>query len=341
MSAPKTTRGRARGPRVLVTDVAWPTTDVERGVLAEAGAELVLAPSADPRALTALAPDADAILTCFGTVSAQVLDAAARCQTVARYGVGVDNIDVAHATRLGIVVSNVPTYCTDEVADSALLGILALARRLLPLHRDVAAGRWGRDVPGSGVRLRGKVLALVGLGAIGRALAVRAQSLGLEVVALSRSATPQPGVRLVGSLDELLERADIVSLHVPLTEQTHRLIGAEQLKAMKPTAWLVNTARGALVDTAALLTALEGGQLAGAALDVTDPEPLPADHPLRTRDDVVLTPHTAFSSDGSLAELARKAASNVVDVLAGQVPATVVNPEVLALAQLRARMRAR
>jgi D-3-phosphoglycerate dehydrogenase len=142
-------------------------------------------------------------------------------------------------------------------------------------------------------------------------------------------------VQLAGSLDELLAAADIVSLHVPLTEQTDRMIGAAQFKAMKPAAWLVNTARGRLVDTAALVDALEAGTIAGAALDVTDPEPLPAGHPLRTRDNVVLTPHTAFATDGSLAELAAKAAGNVVDVLQGRIPGTVVNPEVLASPRLR------
>jgi D-3-phosphoglycerate dehydrogenase len=255
---------------------------------------------------------------------------------VARYGVGVDNIDVVRAGELGMVVSNVPVYCVDEVADSALLGILALARRLLPLNRDVARGGWGREVPGAGTRLRGKVLGLVGLGVIGSALASRAQALGLEVVAFDRSRRPVPGVRVVDSLDELLAVADAVSLHVPLTARTHHLIGAAELKAMKRTAWLVNTARGPLVDTDALLAALDAGEISGAALDVTDPEPLPASHPLRTRDDVVLTPHTAFSSDGSLAELATKAATNVVDVLQGRVPATVVNPAVLDSPALRA-----
>jgi D-3-phosphoglycerate dehydrogenase len=327
--------------RVLATDIAWRTTEVERDVLAEAGAELVLAASTDAAELAELARDVDAILTCFAQVPAAVLDAATRCRTVARYGVGVDNIDVAHATGLGMVVSNVPAYCVDEVADSALLGILALARRLLPLNRDVAAGGWGRDVPGTGTRLRGKVLGLVGLGTIGRALAERGRALGLEVVAVGRSGRAAPGVRLVASLDELVAQADIVSLQVPLTEQTHHLIGPAELKAMKPTAWLVNTARGPLVDTAALLDALERGEIAGAALDVTDPEPLPAEHPLRVRDDVVLTPHTAFSSDGSLAELARRAATNVLDVLRGRVPATVVNPEVLTSPVLRGALEPR
>jgi D-3-phosphoglycerate dehydrogenase len=321
--------------RVLVTDYAWPDLAVETAILAAADAELVVASGGGTGELVALAADVDAILTCFAKVPAEVLDAAVRCRTVARYGVGVDNIDVAHATRLGMVVSNVPAYCADEVADHALLGILALAHRLVPLTRDAAAGGWGKAVPGTGTRLRGKVLGLVGLGEIGQRLATRAHALGLETVAVTRSGHGVPGVRLAGSLEVLLAAADIVSLHVPLTKQTDQLIGAGQFKAMKPTAWLVNTARGRLVDTAALVAALEAGSIAGAAIDVTDPEPLPAGHPLRTMDNVVLTPHTAFSTDGSLAELAAKAAGNVVDVLQGRVPGTVVNPDVLASARLR------
>ncbi|CAO5236280.1 C-terminal binding protein [Frankia sp. AgKG'84/4] len=332
--------GRWR-PKVLATDIAWPTDEVERAVLAAAGATLVLAPTGDVAELSALAADVDAILTCFAKVPAEVLDAAPRCRTIARYGVGVDNIDVEHATRLGMVVSNVPVYCTEEVADSALLAVLALARRLIPLTRDVAAGGWGRSVPGTSVRLRGKVLGLVGLGEIARALVPRARAIGLDVMAFSRSNDAEPGIRRAASLAELLGEADIVSLHVPLTDDTRHLIGAGQLAAMKPTAWLVNTARGGLVDTVALLDALDTGAIAGAALDVTDPEPLPVDHPLRRRDDVVLTPHTAFSSDGSLAELATRAAGNVVDVLRGRVPHSVVNPEVLGSAALRAPLEPR
>jgi len=160
-------------------------------------------------------------------------------------------------------------------------------------------------------------------------------------VALTRTGELDSGVRQAASLDGLLAEADIVSLHVPLTDQTRGMIGAAQLAAMKPTSWLVNTARGPLVDTAALADALRRGALGGAVLDVTEPEPLPADHPLRTRDDVVLTPHTAFASDGSLAELASRAATNVADVLSGRLPATLVNPEVLDSPTLRARLEAR
>ena len=160
----------------------------------------------------------------------------------------------------------------------------------------------------------------------------------MEVVALTRSGRTVPGVRAAESLAELLREADVVSLHVPLTDQTRRMIGPAELAAMKPTAWLVNTARGLLVDTGALVEALANGTLGGAVLDVTDPEPLPADHPLRTRDDVVLTPHTAYASAESLAELAARAATNVAEVLSARLPVDVVNPEVLSSPALRVRL---
>lgn len=328
--------------KVLVTDHAWPTLDVETGVLAPVDAELIVAETGETAELIRLAEDADAILTCFAKVSQEVLDAAPNCRTVARYGVGVDNIDVDHATRLGMIVSNVPDYCSEEVADHTLLLLLALSRRLLPLARQISDGAWDGTAVPAPTRLRGKALGLVGLGTIGRALIPRAQALGMDVVALPRRSGGVPdGVRSASSLEELLREADVVSLHCPLTEDTRGLIGAAELAAMKPTAVLLNTARGPLVDTQALVSALDRGDIAGAGLDVTDPEPLPMDHPLRRRDNVVVTPHVAFSSDGSLAELARKAATNAADVLLGRTPATVVNPAVLDSPALRTALENR
>ncbi|WP_312181050.1 C-terminal binding protein [Arthrobacter sp.] len=321
--------------KVLVTDHPGESVAIEREVLGAAGAEVVVAHATDTATLAALAADVDAIITCFTQVSATVLNAATRCRTVARTGVGVDNIDLAKATDLGMIVSNVPVYCTEEVADHALSLILALSRRLIPLASNTAAGGWDRHSAPTPFRLRGKVLGLVGLGAIGRALVPRAQALGLEVVALQRGGELPPGVTTARSLTEVLEAADVISLHVPLTEPTRGLIGAAELAAMKPTALLINTARGGLVDTDALTDALRHGRLAGAGLDVTEPEPLSPGHLLRTLDNVILTPHSAFASDGAMAELSHKTAANVVDVLRGKVPHSLVNPEVLQQDNLR------
>ena len=315
--------------RVLITDHAGATADIEREVLAAVGAEIIVAPSTDVETLKELARDVDAIITCFAQVTSEVLDAAVKCRTVARSGVGLDNIDVEHATRLGMIVSNVPEYCTEEVADHALMLTLALARRLVPLATDTGSGGWDRHLVEIPMRLRGKVMGLVGLGAIGRALIPRVQALGMEVVALQRSGITPVGAIRADSLDELLSVSDVVSLHLPLTEQTTGFIGANELAAMKPTSLLINTARGGLVDTDALVAAVASGQIAGAGLDVTEPEPLPSNHPLRAFQNVVITPHSAFSSAGSMADLSRLTAENVAQVLQGLVPQTVVNREVL------------
>ncbi|MFI0350051.1 C-terminal binding protein [Actinomadura sp. 9N407] len=322
-------------PVVLVTDYAWPDLEVERRIL---DAELLVAETGEEDELVELAPRADAILTCWKPVTAAVLDAAGRCRTVARYGVGLDNIDVGHATSLGMVVTNVPDFCADEVADTALLLLLALARRLGPLAADVRAGGWDNRAGGVPVRLRGKVMGLVGFGNIARRVVPRVQALGMDVLAYRRDGGGYhvpAGVRVTADMGELLAEADTVSLHCPLTPQTRGLIGKKELSAMKDTAFLLNTSRGGLVDTEALLSALDGGVIAGAGLDVTDPEPLPQGHRLRDHPLAVLTPHVGFYSGGSTAELAEKAARNVAAVLRGERPATVVNPAVYQSPALR------
>lgn len=322
-------------PRVLITDYPGESLDIERDILSTVNAEIILAPETDEATLASLARDVDAIITCFAQVTAPVLESATRCKTVARTGVGLDNIAVDRATELGMIVSNVVDYCTDEVADHALALLLALTRRLAPLNRNTADGHWDRHAAPVPTRLRGKTLGLVGMGAIGQALVSRARALGLNVTALKHRTTLPEGVTTVHTLDELLRHSDFVSLHLPLTEATQQIIGKDQLDIMKPSSILINTARGRLVDTEALLIALQDGSLAGAGLDVTDPEPLRADHSLRTHENVILTPHSAYASDGSLAELSSQATQNVVAILEGRHPQSIVNPAVLQLSALR------
>ena len=322
---------------IVITDIAWPSPAIESDLAHAAGHEILLADS-DEHLLT-LAPRADAILTCFRRVPAEVLDAADRCLTVARYGVGVDNIDVVHATELGILVSNVPEFCTEEVADHTLTLTLATLRNLLPATDATRGGGWTPEVAYPSRRLRGLVFGIIGFGATGRAVAERAAAFGFEVIVSSRALAADPGavppsVTRVVDRDELLRLADVVSLHVPLNTETHRLIGARELGTMKDGALLINVGRGGLVDTEALRPELEAGRLR-AALDVTDPEPLPADHWLRSSPAAIITPHVAFASDGSLIELATKATSNALAVLAGRRPPSIVNPEVLTSDLLR------
>jgi D-3-phosphoglycerate dehydrogenase / 2-oxoglutarate reductase len=316
-------------PTVLVTDYAWPSLDIERDVLAAAGASLRVAQSGDECELVELAADADAILTCFRPVTAAVLDAASHCLTVARYGVGLDNIDVAHADRLGMLVTNVPDYCVDEVSDHAAALILALARNVVPFTRDVANGRWDNTAHGPLHRLRGRTLGLVGYGAIARSLATKMRAFGMDVLAYAPSLRTSQELEAAASLDDLLTRADVVSLHVPLGPATRGLIGARELGLMKAGSHLVNTARGAVVDSGALSAALGSGHLAGAALDVLPTEPPDPDDPLLRAPNLILTPHAAFDSVEAVQELQRKAANNVLDILQGRRPAYPINPEVL------------
>lgn len=326
--------------RVLVTDYVWPNLDIEEQVLGEVGAELMVARRGDEDELRSLAPEADAILTCFRQVSGDTIRAATRCLTIARYGVGVDNIDVDVATAEGIVVTNVPDYCVDEVSDHAMALLLCAARRVTIYDRSVRAGEWSAEVGMPIPRIRGLTLGIVGLGRIGQAVARKASVFGLRLLAYD----PYPPsddeimqmVNLV-DLDTLLRESDFVTVHAPLTPETEGLIGEVSLHKMKTTAWLVNTSRGGLVDTTALCKGIQEGWLAGAALDVLPNEPPEEDDPLRSLPNVILTPHVSFYSEGSLAELERRAAEHAAQVLRGDIPTNVVNTGVLEQANCRLR----
>jgi D-3-phosphoglycerate dehydrogenase / 2-oxoglutarate reductase len=285
-------------------------------------------------------------------LTAAVLRRLPDCVGVVRRGIGHDNVDVEAATKLGIVVANVPDASVQEVSDHALALCLALARRVVPLdravhaqHADPATGPDPGRVQATrrGMRrLDQQTLGVVGFGRIGAALAGKARHLFARVL-VSDPAVPAASIAAAGALpaglDELLASADIVSLNAPLVPATHHLIGERALARMRPGALLVNTARGGLVDHDALARALDQGRLAGAGLDVTDPEPLPAGHPLLRGDAVVLTGHSAASSETATAELRRRSVDAVLAILAGRHPDSVVNPEVLDRPGLRMRRR--
>jgi D-3-phosphoglycerate dehydrogenase / 2-oxoglutarate reductase len=321
---------------VVVTDHPWPSVEAEVEALARVGAEPLFAPTGAEEELVELVRDAEAILTCFALVTPRVVRAGRRLQVIGRYGVGVDNIAVAEATALGIPVTNVPSYCEHEVAEHALALMLALARRVLVFDRGVRAGDWslGRGQPIH--RIAGSTLGIVGFGHIGRTLAGKAKGLGMRVV-VHHPRLPGAQLRAAGvdavSLDELAAEADFVSLHVPLSEETRHIVDSSFLRAMKRTAFLVNTARGAVVDRNALVEALRRGWIAGAALDVFEPERLAPDDPLLAAPNLIATPHVAYYSEESLVDLGRLAAENVAAVLDGRRPAALVNPEVLATAR--------
>lgn len=311
--------------KALLTDYAWPDLDIERRILGDADVELIVAGQTDPASLAELARDCDAILTNWVKVPESVIAATPKCQIICRLGIGLDNIDVAAATNRNIPVTNVPDYCLVEVAEHALALVLALARKVAFYHHETKQLRYALQAGPTLRRIEGQTLGIVGLGNIGRKLAEKAVPLGLRIVATTRNRRqPLPDVRLVG-LDELLAESDYVSLHLPLTAETKHLIGAAQLAQMKPSAYLINTARGGLTDSAALARALSEGRLSGAALDVQDPEPPNLAQPPYNDPRVIVTPHAAFVSQESLANLRERVARQVVDRLQGRRPEHVVN----------------
>lgn len=315
-------------PLVIITDCNHGTIAPEEEVL-HGIAQIELHQRNDEEGLLGFCRDADGIITQYGAFTRRVLKALRCCKVISRYGVGVDTIDLDAATDHGIIVAFVPDYATDEVSNHAAALILALHRRLLPLDREVRAGNWDFRVAAPIVRLAGQTLGIIGLGRIGSMLAAKFRGFGLGIVATDPYRQDWPDwVRQV-SLDELLAVSDIVSLHCPLTAETRHLINTAALRKMKPSATLVNTARGGVVDTQAIVPALRERWIAGAALDVLEVEPMPADHPLAGLDNLILAPHAGWYSEGSIMECKRKTAMAVRQVLEGQRPAAVANPEVL------------
>ena len=320
-----------RQPRVVITDTVFGSTEPEQEVL-RGLADLELAPAADEQTLRQVAADADALLNCYAKLSPELVRSLKRCRIIARYGIGVDTVPLSAASEAGIMVTNVPDYCIDEVSDHALALLLNLARGIGRATQATRSGDWDTSVVQPLYRLRGRTLAIVGFGRIGRALADKARPLGLRIVAFDQY-VPHDAIRAAGveplSFQEALEQADLVSIHVPLTDETRHLISSQALSWMKPGAIIVNTSRGPVIDTAALISALESGHLAGAGLDVVDPEPPPPEHELRQMPNVLLTPHIAFYSEEAQRELQRRAAEEVARVLRGEQPRSLVNPEAL------------
>ncbi len=313
---------------IAVADSVFPSLDPAQRVLDRLDAELRLAEAPTPEAITEVARQADGLLVTYAQITGDMIRTFERCRVISRFGIGVDNIDLEAATESGIQVTYVPDYCIDEVSDHALALLLALARKVVYSDRLVQAGRWEMKATVPIRRLRGRTLGLAGFGRIPRLLTPKAQALGLDVIAADPFVKDQDaaalGVGLV-SFEELLERSDFISIHAPLTPDTENLFDAAAFGAMKPGAFLINTARGPLVDETALAQALDAGELAGAALDVVVKEPPAADWPLLNRDNVILTPHTGFYSEDALLELQTKAAEEVARVLSGEAPHYPVN----------------
>lgn len=316
--------------KIVITDYVWDSLDIEKRILAGMG-DLVALKTKTPDEFLAEAADCDALLNTYaGPITAATMAKMPKCRIIARYGIGVDTIDLDAATAAGIIVTNNPTYCIDEVAEHTMALLLSAARKIPFYDRMVRGGTWAVP-PGKPIfRLAGSTLGLVGFGNIARQVAVRAAAFGMRVlyadpfVAEGQFAAPGKKVELA----QLLKESDFLSLHPPLMPQTRRMLNDEAFAQMKPGATVINCGRGPLIDTEALVRALDAKKIAGCALDTTDPEPLPDPHPLRGRENVILCPHTAWYSEQSMVKLQEGAPGEVKRALSGEWPVNVVNKAV-------------
>jgi D-3-phosphoglycerate dehydrogenase len=316
--------------KVVLTDYVWESLDVEKNTLGDL-ADLVPLRAKKAEEFISEAQDCDALLNTYaGPITADVMAHMPKCRIIARYGIGVDTIDLDAATKAGIIVTNNPTYCIEEVAEHTMALVLACARKVTLYDRLVRGSRW-EVPPGKPMfRVAGRTLGLVGFGNIARQVAVRAKAFGMQILYtdpfVKHGQFDAPGKKV--ELPELLKESDFVSVHPPLTPQTRKMINDDAFMRMKPTAFVINCSRGPVVDTDALVRALDAKRIAGCALDTVDPEPLPHPHPLRDRDNVIVTPHVAWYSEQALVGLQAGAPSDVRRVLMGEWPLNVVNRDV-------------
>jgi D-3-phosphoglycerate dehydrogenase len=311
------------GPVIAVTDSVFPSLDPAKAALARLDPTYRMSKSVNADDIVAVAKDADAVLVTYAKLTREVLRQLTRCKAIGRFGLGVDNIDLVTAKEKGIAVNYVPDYCIREVSDHAMALLLALIRKIPLSNKLVQSGRWEMPAVVPIRRIESTVLGLVGFGHIPRLVAPKAQAFGIKVIAYDPYAKPElfkaAGVDSV-DFDKLLKTSDYVSVHAPLLPATRGMMNASVFAKMKKGAYIVNTARGPLIDEPALVAALDSGQVGGAGLDVVAAEPLAKDSPLLGRDNVIISPHTAFYSIEALNELQTKCATDVARVLSGEKP---------------------
>jgi D-3-phosphoglycerate dehydrogenase / 2-oxoglutarate reductase len=315
--------------QVYVTDDRYGDYSIEQEILAEVDAEIVVCDLHDPSIAKTTLAKADAILLNLFDMNANIIASLKNCRVISRYGVGIDNVDVAAATKAGIWVARVPSYCVDEVAVHTIGLLLGAIRRIPARDRLVRAGAWNLQNTQKVHRMAGRRLGIIGFGAVGREVYKRLSTFQLAETLVYDPSKDPDYVREAGAepvpLQTLLQESDYVTIHAPLSEATTGLIDREKLALMKPGAILVNTARGKIVNQADLVEALQEGRLAYAALDVMDTEPPAADDPILALDNIILTDHCAYYSEQSISELKAKTAYNVLEVLKGRSPVYPVN----------------
>lgn len=319
----------------LARNFGWP---ISKQGYEKLGAEYVEIPCQTESEIMEATKDTDAVFAPAESFNRKVIENMRKCRIISVVGIGYDHVDLDAATEYGICVSNTPGFCVEEVSDQAMALLLACARKIVMQVIGVKAAEWDSlvdsrlhiKVPPI-FRLRGQTLGIIGLGQIGRALVPKAKGFGMKVIAydpyIGPSLSQEMGVDLV-ELDYLLEKSDFISLHAPLTDKNRHMLGLQQFKKMKPSAFLINTARGGLIDEKALYTAVNEGYIAGAGLDVTEQEPCGTDNPLLKLDNILITPHTAYYSEQSRIEVLRRSEEEVFRVLGGNWPQNFVNPQV-------------
>jgi D-3-phosphoglycerate dehydrogenase len=305
----------------------------EHEELAAINAELVILGCQSEEDIMAMARDADAILTYGAPMTRRVMECLPNCQCIVRYGIGYDTVDVTAATENNIIVINIPDFCLEEVANHAIALLLACAKKLTILNETVKQGKWfeAKKKQSPMGSIYGQTLGIIGCGNIGRTTAKKAACFGLEVIGsdpyLDKSVAEKAGIQLV-SLPEVLRRSDYISIHTTLTKETRHLIGEKEFALMKPSAYIINTSRGPVIDEKALIKALEAGSIAGAGLDVFEKEPVDPDNPLLKMENVITLPHSASYSDEAFQRLRRSVGKEAARVLSGRWPKNVVNKNV-------------
>lgn len=326
--------------KVYVTDYEYASLQEEINEIEKIGAELIPCQCKTEDDVIVACADAAGLLDQYAPITRRVIESLPNLKVVARYGVGVNTVDLEAATEHGVCVVNVPDYCVDEVSDQAFALLMACARKITLLNDQVKGKGWDYKISKPINRLRGQKLGLLGFGRIPRALAEKAKAFGLELLVYDpfvKAESVEPyGAKLL-SLDEVLQAADFISVHVPLTDDTHHLLGEREFAMMKSNAIVINTSRGQLIDEVAMIKALAEKRIAGAGLDVLEDEPTAVDNPLLNMEQVVITPHVAWYSEQSEGELKTKVARGAADVLAGFYPASLVNRQVAEKLSLKKR----
>jgi D-3-phosphoglycerate dehydrogenase len=309
------------GPVIAVTDSVFPSLEPAKAALGRLNPTYRMSKSVNADDILAVAKDADAILVTYAKLTRDILGQLTKCKAIGRFGLGVDNIDLPTAKEKGIAVNYVPDYCIREVSDHTMALLLALIRKIPLSNKLVQSGRWEMPAVVPIRRLEGTVLGLVGFGHIPRLVVPKAQAFGMKVIAYDPYVKPEQfkAMNVEGvDFDTLVKTSDYVSVHAPLLPATRGMLNADAFAKMKKGAYVVNTARGPLIDEPALIAALDAGQVGGAALDVVTTEPLAKDSPLLGRDNVIISPHTGFYSIEALEELQTKCATDVARVLSGE-----------------------